>query len=71
MIRGAMNEGKSTPLNVRITGKITAKARKVAENIQREVSNDRRRRRLPASCSGSTIPSTSSKSTGPRPPTWD
>jgi multidrug efflux pump subunit AcrB len=31
MIRGAMNEGKSTPLNVRITGKNMAQARKVAE----------------------------------------
>ena len=34
MIRSAMNEGKSTPLNVRITGRSTAVARQVAENIQ-------------------------------------
>ncbi|MGO9108411.1 MAG: efflux RND transporter permease subunit [Thermoguttaceae bacterium] len=38
MIGGAMNEGKSTPLNVRITAHDLATARKVAENIQREVS---------------------------------
>ena len=33
MIRSAMNEGKSTPLNVRITGKSLGKARRVAEEI--------------------------------------
>jgi multidrug efflux pump subunit AcrB len=37
MIRGAMNEGKSTPLNVRITGKDLDKAHEVAEAIQKEV----------------------------------
>jgi multidrug efflux pump subunit AcrB len=37
MIRGAMNEGKSTPINVRITGKKQEKAHQVAEAIQREV----------------------------------
>ncbi len=37
MIRSAMNEGKSTPINVRITGKNLAKAHQVAEAIQREV----------------------------------
>ncbi len=37
MIRGAMNEGKSTPLNVRITSKNLEKAYQVAEAIQREV----------------------------------
>lgn len=37
MIRGAMNEGKSTPINVRIEAKDLAKAREVAEAIQREV----------------------------------
>jgi multidrug efflux pump subunit AcrB len=37
MIRGAMNEGKSTPINVRIKTKNTDKARQVAESIQREV----------------------------------
>jgi multidrug efflux pump subunit AcrB len=37
MIRGAMNEGKSTPINVRITGKNQRKAHKVAQAIQREV----------------------------------
>jgi multidrug efflux pump subunit AcrB len=37
MIRGAMNEGKSTPLNVRITARDLKQAHKVAQNIQREV----------------------------------
>jgi len=37
MIRGAMNEGKSTPLNVRIRGKDMAKTRAVAAAIQTEV----------------------------------
>jgi multidrug efflux pump subunit AcrB len=39
MIRGAMNEGKSTPLNVRIKGKNQLKARTVAEAIQREIQS--------------------------------
>jgi multidrug efflux pump subunit AcrB len=38
MIRGAMNEGKSTPINIRIRSKNTALAHKIAENIQRVVS---------------------------------
>ncbi len=37
MIRGAMNEGKSTPINVRITGKDLARNRKLAEHIQSEL----------------------------------
>lgn len=37
MIRGAMNEGKSTPINVRITGKNRTKAHQLAEAIQKEV----------------------------------
>lgn len=37
MIRGAMNEGKSTPINVRITGKNQEKAFQVADAIRREV----------------------------------
>ncbi|HEV3163243.1 MAG TPA: efflux RND transporter permease subunit [Isosphaeraceae bacterium] len=37
MIRGAMNEGKSTPINVRITGKNQEQARKIAEQIQRKL----------------------------------
>ena len=37
MIRSAMNEGKSTPINVRITGKDLVKARKVAEGVLGEV----------------------------------
>lgn len=37
MIRSAMNEGASTPLNVRITTKDKAKARKVAERILHDV----------------------------------
>jgi multidrug efflux pump subunit AcrB len=37
MIRAAMNEGKSTPINVRIRGKELEKAREIAENILNEV----------------------------------
>jgi multidrug efflux pump subunit AcrB len=37
MVRSAMNEGKSTPLNVRITGKDTKKARAVADRILADV----------------------------------
>ncbi len=37
MIRGAMNEGKSTPINVRVTGKNQEKAYRVADAIRREV----------------------------------
>jgi multidrug efflux pump subunit AcrB len=38
MIRGAMNEGKSTPLNVRVRGKDMAKTREVAAAIKDEVT---------------------------------
>jgi len=37
MIRSAMNEGKSTPINIRITAKNLAKARKSADQILTEV----------------------------------
>ena len=37
LIRSAMNEGKSTPLNVKVTGKDLAKARRVAERILADV----------------------------------
>ncbi len=37
MIRGAMNEGKSTPINIRVEAKNLVKARPVAEEIEREV----------------------------------
>jgi len=37
MVRAAMNEGKSTPINVRITAKNMLKARKVAERILNQV----------------------------------
>lgn len=37
MIRGALNEGKSTPLNIRITGKNLKVAHEIAETIKREV----------------------------------
>ena len=35
MIRAAMNQGKSSPINVRVTGKDPLKARAVAESIRR------------------------------------
>ncbi len=38
MVRGALNEGKSTPLNVRITGKNMELAHQIAENIKAEVA---------------------------------
>ena len=34
LIRGAMNEGKSTPINVRVTGKRQREARAIAEQIR-------------------------------------
>ena len=37
MIRGALNEGKSTPINIRILGKNLELAHKLAEEIQRKV----------------------------------
>jgi multidrug efflux pump subunit AcrB len=37
MIRGALNEGVSTPINIRITAKDLAAAHEIAEAIQREV----------------------------------
>jgi multidrug efflux pump subunit AcrB len=39
MIRGAMNEGKSTPNNVRILAKELPQARRVAEKIMQELAN--------------------------------
>ncbi len=68
MIRAAMNEGKSTPINVRVTGKDLTKARAVADAI-RAGSRGSTASSTPGSSSGSTTPSTSSTSTGPRPPT--
>jgi len=38
MIRSAMNEGKSSPVNLRIIAKDTAQARKIAEAIRRDVA---------------------------------
>jgi multidrug efflux pump subunit AcrB len=38
MIRGAMNEGKSTPINIRITGKKLAKASLIAQAIRQSVA---------------------------------
>ena len=39
MIRAAMNQGKSSPINVRVTGKEPLKARSVAEAIRRRVTS--------------------------------
>ncbi|HVU89157.1 MAG TPA: efflux RND transporter permease subunit, partial [Pirellulales bacterium] len=38
MIRGAMNEGKSTPINVRILGKNVEQAHKLAEDIRQRIT---------------------------------
>jgi multidrug efflux pump subunit AcrB len=37
LVRGAMNEGKSTPINIRVTGKHQEQARAVAEKIRNQV----------------------------------
>ena len=47
MIRAAMNEGKSTPINIRVTGKNQRQARAIAAAIRRKVDPDRRRGRRP------------------------
>ena len=70
MIRSAMNEGKSTPINIRVTGKNQKIAHTIADGDQERGRQDRRRGRRRGSSSGSTIPSTSSRSTAPRRPTW-
>jgi multidrug efflux pump subunit AcrB len=38
MIRAAMNQGKSSPINVRVTGKDPVKARAIAEAVRRKVA---------------------------------
>ena len=70
MIRGAMNEGKSTPINIRIQAKNLERAHKVAEHMQPRCRGSTASSTA-ASCSGSTIRNTSSTSIGPRRPTWD
>jgi multidrug efflux pump subunit AcrB len=37
LVRAAMNEGKSTPINIRITGKKQAQARAIAEKVRSKV----------------------------------
>lgn len=37
MVRSAMNEGKSTPLNIRVTGRNQEKAYQIADAIRREI----------------------------------
>ena len=39
MIRGALNEGKTTPINVRVTGKDMKTAHRIADAIRRKVAN--------------------------------
>ncbi len=39
MIRGAMNEGKSTPINIRITSKDLALAHRIASEIEKKVKS--------------------------------
>ena len=69
LIRGALNEGKSTPLNIRVTGKDLAKPAQIAAMIKDKVTQidgvvDAR------ILQRQNYPSSSSTSTGPRPPTW-
>ena len=69
LIRGAMNEGKSTPINIRITGKKQEQARADRRADPRQGASGSTAWSTPGSSSGSTTPSTSSTSTAPRPPT--
>jgi multidrug efflux pump subunit AcrB len=39
MIRGAINEGKTTPINIRVKGKQQETAHRIADAIRREVAN--------------------------------
>ena len=70
LVRGAMNEGKSTPINIRVTGKNQAQARADRRADPRQGRRGSTAWSTPGSSSGSTTPSTSSTSTAPRPPTW-
>ena len=48
MIRGAMNEGKSTPINIRVTGKkLRRRPTRSPRRSRRKVDRDRRRGRRP------------------------
>ncbi|HEX5443777.1 MAG TPA: efflux RND transporter permease subunit, partial [Pirellulales bacterium] len=38
LIRGALNEGRTTPINVRVTGKKKEKAHEIADHIRRKVT---------------------------------
>ncbi|HJT34824.1 MAG TPA: efflux RND transporter permease subunit [Pirellulales bacterium] len=38
LIRGALNEGKTTPINVRVTGKDVKKTHEIADHIRREAA---------------------------------
>ena len=71
MVRGAMNEGKSTPINIRVTGKNQQHGPRDRRAIQNEVHRRSTASSTPGSSSGSIIPSSSSTSTAPRRPTWD
>ncbi len=44
MVRAAMNEGKSTPISIRVTGKNQKTAHTIATAIRNEVATDRRGR---------------------------
>ena len=65
----AMNEGKSTPISIRVTGKNQRTAHKIASDQERGASRSTASS-TPGSSSDWIIPSTSSTSIGPRRPTW-
>jgi len=70
LVRGAMNEGKSTPINIRVTGKDQRTARAIAEQIRTECVRSTALWTLGSSSVWIT-PSSSSTWTAPRRPTWD
>ena len=47
LIRGALNEGKTTPINIRVTGKNWRQSHQIADLIRRKVAADRWRGRRP------------------------
>ncbi len=70
MVRSALNEGKSSPLNVRLSGKDQKLMYSIAEDIKSEVVQVPESS-MHASCNASIIRSSPSMWIAPRRPTWD
>ena len=58
MVRAAMNEGKSTPISIRVTGKNQKIAHRIAAAIRERGRDDRRRGRRADHPAARIIPST-------------